>query len=360
MDVSRPSTRVAPPARPVRPARLVRRVATACAVVLVALGCSSSDGEGTATTARASDPATSSTAAPSSEAPTPAESLLDSICTGAPRITDSGTITSSAITEASGLVASRTHPGVWWVHNDSGDAPTIYAIDDRGELLDTVALAGATARDWEDIAIGPGAGPDDPEVLYVGDIGDNAMLKDDVDAARKSLVVYRLDEPEVDPAAAAGTARPAVAVDALTFVYPDGPHDAEAMLVDPIDGDLLLVTKDWARLTESQVYRAPAGLADGSTTTLEHVGSVTLDPGTLVTGADVSPDGSLVALRSYGAVDVYARPAGEPLWAAFDQTPCAGPVPTETQGEAIGFAADGGSYLTVSEGEQPVLHRTTP
>jgi hypothetical protein len=108
------------------------------------------------------------------------------------------------------------------------------------------------------------------------------------------------------------------------------------------------------------VFRGDAAAEDGSTTELELVGSVPLEPGTLVTAADVTRDGSLVALRSYGAVHLYERPAGEPLWAAFETTPCEGPVPTEQQGESLGFAPDGSSYLTVSEGEQQTLHRTTP
>ena len=34
--------------------------------------------------------------------------------------------------ESSGLAVSRTQPGVLWSHNDSGDAPTLYAIDVKG------------------------------------------------------------------------------------------------------------------------------------------------------------------------------------------------------------------------------------
>ena len=37
--------------------------------------------------------------------------------------------------ESSGLAISRTQPGVLWSHNDSGDGPTLYAIDMSGKLL---------------------------------------------------------------------------------------------------------------------------------------------------------------------------------------------------------------------------------
>src|SRR6185503_2192860 len=61
-------------------------------------------------------------------------------------------IATPAINESSGLVASRTNPGAYWTHNDSGDGPFIYAFDTRGQSLGTFRVNGATNRDWEDIA----------------------------------------------------------------------------------------------------------------------------------------------------------------------------------------------------------------
>ena len=83
-----------------------------------------------------------------------------------------------------------------------------------------------------------------------------------------------------------------------------------------------------------------------------------LPPSTLVTGGDVSADGTVVALRTYDGVRLYRRPAGEPLWKAFASTPCTVTIVGEKQGEAVGFAPDGRSLVTISEGKQPVLHRT--
>ncbi|HNT88181.1 MAG TPA: WD40 repeat domain-containing protein, partial [Candidatus Hydrogenedentes bacterium] len=40
-----------------------------------------------------------------------------------------------ALTEISGLLDSRQNPGVFWVHNDSGDAPRLYALSHTGEHL---------------------------------------------------------------------------------------------------------------------------------------------------------------------------------------------------------------------------------
>src|ERR1700742_2093879 len=82
------------------------------------------------------------------------------------------TVKNPAVTESSGLVASRTTPGAYWTHNDSGDGPFIYAFDTRGDSFGTFRVSGAEARDWEDIAAGPGPQPN-RSYLYIGDIGDN-------------------------------------------------------------------------------------------------------------------------------------------------------------------------------------------
>src|SRR5438552_1236875 len=94
-----------------------------------------------------------------------------------------GHIDAPAIGESSGIVASRKSPGVFWTHNDSGNPPVLYAIDQTGRLLGEFAVDAAN-RDWEDIAI------DDAGHLYVAETGNNARQKID-------LHVYRVDEPQV-------------------------------------------------------------------------------------------------------------------------------------------------------------------
>ncbi len=295
--------------------------------------------------------------------------LFDAVCGGSPEVSDTGTIEATDITEASGLVASWANTGngadgAWWVHNDSGDEPRIFAVDVAGRLLATVELLGAEARDWEDVAVAPPAAPGGAPQLYVGDIGNNQMRLSDT-SDRRSVRIYRLDEPTVPTAPPAdGADVPALTakVTSFTLRYPDGPHDAEAMVVDPVTGELYLVTKDWRRTGQSLVFSVanPSTIASGASVTLTAAGAVPLEPGRLVTAADVTRDGSIVALRSYGAVDLYRRPAGQALSAAFETTPCEGPTPPEFQGESLGFASDGGSYLTLSEGFHPTLHRTSP
>ena len=142
---------------------------------------------------------------------------------------------------------------MWWVHNDSGDTARVFAISGNGRDLGTFALGGATATDWEDIAVGSGptAGV---SYLYAADIGDNGQ-------SRASIAVYRVPEPPVNAATTTPVHKTLPDVATLTFTYPDGAHDAETFFVDPVSRELFIVTKDI--FGASRVFRAPAGLASG-------------------------------------------------------------------------------------------------
>src|ERR1041384_1971842 len=146
------------------------------------------------------------------------------------------TIKEKSITESSGLAAARSTPGAYWTHNDDG--PFIYAFDTRGDSLGIFRVTGAQAHDWEDMAAGPGSDAN-TSYLYIGDIGDN-------DAVRDEVVIYRVPEPALtaEPRrltkARPGTTEPA---EAIRLKYPDGKHDAEALLVHPTTGNIYIVNK---------------------------------------------------------------------------------------------------------------------
>ena len=159
-----------------------------------------------------------------------------------------------------------------------------------------VTLAGADAVDWEDIAAQNG-------VLYVGDIGDNA-------AQRPEIVVYRLPEP-----GAAGE----VEAERIVLRYADGPHDAEALFIDPVEQQLVIVTK--ALDGNSGVYATPLD----TPATLERVADLSLGAAQLVTAGDISAAGAVIALRTYGTVFVWDRQEGETIAEAFAREPCQAP-----------------------------------
>ncbi len=256
-----------------------------------------------------------------------------------------GTVESSLLTEISGVAASRENADVLWVHNDSGDSARIYAMSIQGKHLGVYNLIGANATDWEDIAIGPGP-VEGQDYIYAGDIGDNARQ-------RSSVTVYRVAEPSVSTAQDPVTVD-LDGVDALPMQYP-GPavYDCETLLVDPVSGDLFLVTKDRAGENMAHVFRNPAPHTSGVMVTLELVDSIPLT--FQVTGGDVSPSGDGVLLRLYFQAYYWSRAMGTNLWEAFSGTACTVPLAVEPQGEAIAFAADGLGYYTVSEGNfQPI------
>ena len=252
-----------------------------------------------------------------------------------------GLVTNPDIVEASGLAASRRNANVLWLHNDKGDTSRVFAISTTGASLATFVLGGAEASDGEDIAVGPGpiAGAG---YLYVGDIGDNSATSDTIE-------VYRVAEPEVIPSSAEVTLS---GVDRLEFRYPGGQgENAETLLVDPTNGNLYVVTK--SDTGEARIYRASPPFVPLDRTTMTLVttlqfGSAPLLGDPSATGGDISPDGSLIAIRSYDAAYAWRRPAGTTVEEALATTPCALPIRAESQGEAFAFFSDGTGYFTLS------------
>lgn len=258
-----------------------------------------------------------------------------------------GHIRTAKLRETSGMVASRQNAGILWMHNDSGASAELFAMTESGETVASYRVTGAAARDWEDIALGPGpeAGQD---YLYIGDIGDNR-------AKRPTITLYRIPEPNVasrDPSSVARTA-PARA---LHLSYPDGPHDAETLLVDPLTGDIYIITK---RDLLSIVYRASPPHSTAERILLERVA---LMPWGLAVGGDISADGLLILVRGYSSASVFKRPSAGPLWQAFLEPSTLVPLQQEPQGEAICFNAQGTGYYTTSEGKnQPIyFYKRTP
>lgn len=275
---------------------------------------------------------------------------------------EAGRVIDGRVTETSGVVASRIHAGTLWIHNDSGSEPELFAVNESGSVLGTYRLNGAEALDWEDIAIGPGSRRNRSD-LFVGDIGSNFRDRDHV-------TVYRVAEPVDAPN---GTTVRISDVEELRLRYPGGSVDAEAMLVDPLTGDLYILTKEDGF---SRVMRAPReSLRADADIVLEHVASFDVGPaypvdlsrgriapasplpGTLVTGADISPDGSTILVRTYQEVLAFTRDLRRPMETAFSYAPCIAPQRDELQGEAIGFAADGSAYFTIGEVLAAPVHR---
>lgn len=279
-----------------------------------------------------------------------------------------GKIQSAALTESSGLAASSRSPGVVWAVNDSGNADGLHALSLETGSADGVPFGGdlgffnltdVEGRPVETVDVEDLGMLDN--VLYVADIGDNNGVRD-------SVTIHLVTEPE-NPVAAATNA---VVQQTVTFTYPRGPVDAEGFLVDPVTGQLVILDKGLAD-SATQIYTIDPPFAADQVIEATAAGSfdvgglptsaATLTPTALlfpgaVTAADITTDGSLIAIRTYGTVWLYQRAADQTVAQALTGQPCEGGTAREGQGESLAFVpaaeTDGGTtvrYLTVSEGE---------
>jgi len=194
-----------------------------------------------------------------------------------------GTIEDPRITESSGVVASRKYPGVFWTHND-GSKPNSYllfAMTREGKSLCTFHLTGTLIHDWEDIAI------DGQGHLYVGDIGNN-------DARRFTLAVHEIDEPNPKLSGATVPVKRS-----WKLQFPKAPFDCESLFI--WEGYGYVISKVFND-QKADIYRFP--LKDTTETlTLEKVVQLKIE--SPVTGADISADGSLLALVAKSGAYVY-------------------------------------------------------
>lgn len=251
-------------------------------------------------------------------------------------VVEVGAVAAAELLEISGMVSSRIHSGVVYAHNDAGDSGTVFAMDETGRDLGPYTVGGTEPIDWEDIAVGPLPGSGRP-ALYLGDIGDNR-------ARRSTIQVVRVPEPEVMPDGGGGQLGQS---EVFRLDYPDGAADAEALIVDPRSGDLVIVTSpaDGA----PRIYSATSEqLVEGSTITLTAQGAISSLRGSKVNAADISPDGSFILLRTPDSVLAFER-GDEPIGETLSTTPCRAPAPDEPAPQAIAIVGDGSGYITASE-----------
>jgi hypothetical protein len=236
-------------------------------------------------------------------------------------------ITDPALAELSGLVVVGEQ---MLALNDGGEQLAVHLLDGACQVVE-VRTADIDPYDPEDLAVGADG------IVWLADTGDNA-------GDRPTVALLAL--------------RPDGSTSVYRVSYPDGPHDAEALLVAP-DGTPYIVTKEI--LGASGVYRPVSALVEGATVALAEVAAVNMTltgtPGgpvgqagqLLVTGGAVSSNGRHVALRTY--TDAYVWPlTGSDVAAALATPPERIPLPDSPQGEAISFSADNLSLVVASEG----------
>lgn len=253
------------------------------------------------------------------------------------------TLADPAVSESSGLVASLRTPGLLWTINDSGNPPTLFATNRAGDALATVPVPGATNIDWEEIATAVTG--DGNTLLYLADTGDNRRT-------RAEIAIYRVPEPEIELDGVSPAARHETALaQRFPLVLPDGARDIEAMLVQPITGEMLLVSKE--AVGAAAVYQVPPLIAPEEPLVVTRRDDLALPgfgPFRAVTGGAIAATGDQVALRSATAAYLWRLPAGIAVRAILTEPPQRVELPPMPAGEAITFSAGGESLFLTSEG----------
>ncbi len=268
--------------------------------------------------------------------------------------TVAGHLHSQEMTEISGIAASGMTPDLYYVHNDSGDISRFFSISPDGELKSIIYFKGDPSErygvhDCEDIAVGPGP-VKGKSYVYMGDIGDNYSV-------RKYITVYRMEEKKAwaTDSLSSGEAVP------LHLKYPDGPKDAETLMIDPVEKLIYIVSK---RHDSVAVYSTPLNYKANDTLVLTKHCKLFFagyKPFKWITAGDISKDGRQILLKSYSKVYYWKRTGNEPIWKTMLKKPEELPYEQEKQGEAIGFTPDGKGYYTTSEGVySPIYYYSIP
>jgi len=267
--------------------------------------------------------------------------------------------------EMSGLTKSQMYDELWWTHNDHGNEARLFGLNGDGEVVippwqegdyfvgepveDKAPWPGvwvdvAANIDWEAIAVHEGR-------LYIGDIGNNGN-------ARRDLGIYVVPEPN---ARATDETRP---LKHIPLAYPDQTafpatprwrYDAESLFI--IDGRLHLLTRH-RRGQQIDEVAAGTNLYRLDNERTEEVNVLThLDShpsiGIAPTGAEVSPDGEILAVLTMSHVWLFQRPAFGDRWLSGETRRIKLPRARMKQAEAICW--DGPNTLRITNEDREVF-----
>lgn len=255
-------------------------------------------------------------------------------------VTDVVFLADRSVPESSGLASSQRRKGYFWTHNDSGDRASFYAYDRSGRRTAKVKLKNVTADDWEDCCT---FSSDGKARLLIADCGDNKRRRSDIQ-------LLLMDEP--DPRESVSLKQ----VSRITVRYPDGPRDCEAVAVDGVRKQIVLLTKSF--LPQSGVYVVPLPEHGDEifnvTVTATKIGSLVLP---LVTAADFDENtGDLWVTNYFQAFCFRASSRMQSLKQQVKQLPQAFDLPKWKQVEAVAVDEEQNVWIT-SEGSPTPLGR---
>ena len=252
------------------------------------------------------------------------------------RVTWMGDIENRDLSESSGLAASNLLDDVLWSVNDSGGRAEIYAMATNGEHLGAWLVDMPKPTDWEamDSFVLDGVA-----YLLIADVGDNLRWRPEL-----SFVVVR--EPDLTSTDILPVAWQ------LSYRYPDGYRDCEAVAVDAENSEVLLLSK---RRQPNEMFSVPLKSATNATVTATKLVELSDLPRPTELDSRMDPDnweyvhmpsgmdlaGNRLLLTTYKDAFLYRRDA-------LEQAPLRIRLPSLGQREAIAFARgrDDVAYIT--------------
>jgi hypothetical protein len=256
-----------------------------------------------------------------------------------------GRVTTPVLREISGVTCAQ-RADYYWVHNDSGDRPTIYAVALTGALVATVDVDRALALDWEDIASGP-VGEDGVRSLYIADTGNNLRL-------RSELALYRIPEPSLgkpgDDVRPSGERRRSPPAERFRFRYENDRHDCEALAISPAGDVAYLFTKG----EDTEVFQLKLGAPGEEIRTANRVAKLAVSRVTAASFSAARSGFLLVSRRSIleyrGRADSVAEWFGPPPRVVAT-------VGRGLQLEAVTYDHTATGFVTVAEGNPSTIRR---
>ncbi len=260
------------------------------------------------------------------------------------------------LNEASGIARSSRDNQVFWIINDGGDKPFIYAIDKTGKHLGRYFITGTDNRDWEDIT---SFSKDGKHFLIIADTGDN-------NSEHKDSFLWVIKEPELSKYnhKKLNTIK---LEQRIRFRYQDGPRDCESIAVDIKNDRILLLSK---RTVPAVMYQLPLSpnpkkrllIATPIAELTEipqpdflfilkniFLGRYASQP----TAMDISPDGKELAVLTYSYGYIYQLENGQ--WEqALTKKPKVFEFPKLSQAEALSFDSDNDILITSEQRPAPI------
>ncbi len=268
-----------------------------------------------------------------------------------------GKIESNLLNEASGITRSGYSNDIFWLINDGGDEPFIYAVNRQGKDLGRYYINGIDNRDWEDIS---SFTLDGQNYLIIADTGDN-------DSIHKHSFLYIIKEPIRTDNNSNKLTRLKLSW-RIRFQYQNGPRDCESIAVDTANNRILLLSK---RTVPAVMYELPLKpnkkrrllkaipIAKLSNIPQPEFFFILTNPiwgqyASQPTAMDISLDGMELAVLTYKFGYIYQRNDEQSWEQALMTPPKVFYLPKLTQAEALSFDINNDIFITSEKTHAPL------